>query len=151
MIQLIYSILFNRVLSEARVRDRLLHREPGVLAVVAHETDLLAVDELARVEVGHAANLGLHALLLELRDELDARLALMQRLRHVVERVAETRSDAWALNSNLELCLFPFPFSRHFPFSPFRPFSGHFPFSPGKTVFAKRFSSNFRKMMKHGA
>ena len=47
---------------------------------------------------------------------------------------------AWALISDLELCLFPFPGIRfRFPFSPFRPFSGHFPFSPGKTVFAKRF------------
>ena len=63
--------------------------------VVAYETDLRAIDELARVEVGHAADLRLHALLLELRDELDARLALMQRLRHVVERVAEARSDAY--------------------------------------------------------
>ena len=79
---------------QAAVRDRLLHREVRVLAVVAHEARLLAIDQLVRVEVGPAADVRLHALLLVGLGELDARLAVVQRLGHVVERVAQARHNA---------------------------------------------------------
>ena len=52
---------------------------------------------------------------------------------------------AWAVNSNLELCLFPFPVI--FPFPHTARFRAIFPFPRGKRFSLNAFSSNFQKII----
>ena len=83
-------------LAEARVGDRLLHGEIGVGRAVAHEAAQAAVDQLVDVDLQRAGDLAAEAELRVLRHELDAGLAVLQRLRDLGGVVADRGDDAQA-------------------------------------------------------
>ena len=88
---------------EAGVFDGVLHGDVGELGVLAHEAEGGLGDELLEVGVGEVRSgtyLRADALLGVLLGKLDARLAVVQRILHVVEGVAQTGGDAHTGNDH---------------------------------------------------
>jgi hypothetical protein len=81
---------------QARLRDRLLHRQVGICRRIAHEAQRAAVDLGLEVQGRSAADLATQAAFGIGRVEADAGATGLQAGRHVVEVVAQARHDALA-------------------------------------------------------
>src|SRR5690606_18340300 len=87
-------------LFQAGVGDGFLHGEVGVGGGIAHEAQLLAVDQGGEIDIDGAGDLAAKAQLLVILAKTDARAAVLQRIQHRSLVVAEAGHNAHAGNDD---------------------------------------------------